>query len=50
MLVKKLIDRADRIGSPLSSDEKQELYDSVDSWKPDEFSTDLALPPPEVGE
>jgi len=46
MLVKKLIDRADRIGSPLTADERKDLMESVDSWNPDDFQTDLALPAP----
>lgn len=45
-VVKKLVDRLDRIGSPLTDEEKAEVYESIEAWNPDAFIETLAIPEP----
>ena len=44
MLVKKLVDRTDRIGSRLTTEQIDEIYADIENWNPNDFATDLALP------
>ena len=47
-LLKKLMDRLDRIGSSSSADEKQIILDAIAGFDPDAAFAGLAMPPPQV--
>lgn len=46
MIVKKLVERIDRIGSQSTPEEKLKALDSIESWKPTDFIESLAVPEP----
>ena len=44
-VVKKLVDRLDRIGAPIDAETKQTIFDELSNWNPDDFGTDFGEPP-----
>ena len=45
-VVKKLIDRLDRIGTPISDEDRDRIMQAIDGWDPDSFMKTLAVPEP----
>lgn len=45
-VVKKLVDRLDRIGTQISSEDKELLFAAINEWEEGGVSADLALPAP----
>lgn len=45
-VVKKVVDRLDRIGSAITDEQKEALLADIDSWNPNEFLTQNTLPEP----